>query len=169
MVRERFTSIKMLGEKTMEQLSDEDICWSYNGESNSIAVIVKHMSGNMISRWTDFLETDGEKPDRNRDMEFSEDMPTKSELMQVWQKGWDCLLHAITNLSEEDLVKKVSIRGESHSVIEAMERQVSHYSYHIGQMVYLGKMIKNDQWKSLSIPKGQSEEYLKQMLEKHGK
>lgn len=168
-VQERFESIRNLGEKTIDQLSEEDMYWSYNEESNSVAVIVKHLSGNMISRWTDFLTSDGEKPYRKREQEFIEDNLSKEELIDVWKKGWDCLFNTLSHLNKDDLLKNIYIRGESHLVLEAIERQLAHYAYHIGQMVYIGKQIKNGKWKSLSIPRGQSEEYLKQMLKKNSK
>lgn len=166
-VIERFKSVKSLGDKTINQLSNEEIYWTYNDESNSIAIIVKHLSGNMVSRWTDFLTTDGEKEYRNRDKEFLDDISSKSELTIVWEKGWQTLFEALTGLSEHDLLKKIYIRGEGHLVLEAIERQMAHYSYHVGQIVYIGKQLKNNKWESLSIPKGKSEEYLKQMLDNH--
>lgn len=166
-VKKRFQHIKQLGDKTMEQLSEEDIHWRLNQESNNIAMIVKHLSGNMMSRWTDFLESDGEKPYRKRDEEFIDDIPTKMELEKMWEKGWDALFNALDQLKEEELVKQVLIRGESHTAMEAIERQLAHYAYHIGQIVYIGKQIKNEDWSSLSIPRGRSEEYLQQMFQKH--
>lgn len=166
-VIERFKSVKSLGDKTINQLSKEEIYWTYNDESNSIAIIVKHLSGNMVSRWTDFLTTDGEKEYRNRDEEFLDDISSKSELTIVWEKGWQTLIDTLTGLSEKDLLKRIYIRGEGHLVLEAIERQLAHYSYHVGQIVYIGKQVKNNKWESLSIPKGKSEEYLKQMLDNH--
>lgn len=168
-VQERFRSVKELGDKTLEQLSESDIHWSLNETSNSIAIIVKHLSGNMISRWTDFLTTDGEKTIRNRDQEFIDNISSKNEMISIWEKGWDVLLDAIVELNDEDLLKNIYIRGESHSVIDAIERQMAHYAYHIGQIVYVGKQIKNDNWETLSIPIGQSEEYMKEMLKKNRK
>ena len=166
-VIERFKSVKSLGANTISQLSEEEIYWTYNNESNSVAVIVKHLSGNMVSRWTDFLTTDGEKEYRNRDEEFIDDISSKSELTNIWEKGWKTLIDTLTGLSEQDLLKKIYIRGERHFVLEAIERQMAHYAYHVGQMVYIGKQVKENKWESLSIPKGKSEEYLKQMLDKH--
>jgi Protein of unknown function (DUF1572) len=166
-VIERFKSVKSLGDNTISQLSEEEIYWTYNNESNSVAVIVKHLSGNMVSRWTDFLTTDGEKEYRNRDEEFIDDISSKSELTNIWEKGWKTLIDTLTGLSEQDLLKKIYIRGERHFVLEAIERQMAHYAYHVGQMVYIGKQVKENKWESLSIPKGKSEEYLKQMLDKH--
>ncbi|MDL0420746.1 DUF1572 family protein [Caldifermentibacillus hisashii] len=166
-VMERFKSIKTLGDKTIEQLSEKDIHWTYNQESNSIAVIVKHLSGNMISRWTDLLTSDGEKENRNRDEEFIDDIPSKLEMINVWEKGWDVLIDTLTGLKEEDLLKTIKIRGEKHFVLEAIERQMTHYAYHVGQIVYIGKQLKDSEWKTLSIPRGKSEDYRKEMLEKH--
>ncbi|KIO63531.1 hypothetical protein B4064_3156 [Caldibacillus thermoamylovorans] len=166
-VVERFKSVKTLGDKTIEQLSEQDIHWTYNQESNSVAVIVKHLSGNMISRWTDFLTSDGEKENRNRDEEFIDDISSKSELMRVWEKGWNVLIDTLTGLKEEDLLKTIKIRGEKHFVLEAIERQMTHYAYHVGQIVYIGKQLKDSEWKTLSIPRGKSEDYRKEMLEKH--
>ena len=166
-VQERFTSVKSLGEKTISQLSEDDIHWRFNEASNNVAVIVKHVSGNMLSRWTDFLTTDGEKANRNREQEFEDDILSKQELMTFWEKGWNALFDALNELSDQDLLKDIYIRGERHTVIDAIERQMAHYAYHIGQIVFIGKQLKGDAWESLSIPKGSSEEYLQQMLEKH--
>jgi hypothetical protein len=163
----RFESVKSLGDKTIDQLSEEDIFWAYNSESNSAAIIIKHMSGNMVSRWTDFLNSDGEKDFRNRDGEFITDLSSKSEVMLIWEKGWQTLMNALAGLAEQDLLKTITIRGEPHSVIDAIERQLAHYAYHVGQLVYIGKQVKHDDWESLSIPKGKSEDYLSDMLEKH--
>ncbi|TPE67880.1 DUF1572 family protein [Halalkalibacterium halodurans] len=166
-VIERFQSVKRLGDRTLSQLSNEDIHWSHHDESNSVVIIVKHMSGNMISRWTDFLTTDGEKESRNRDEEFTDDITSKAELMAIWEKGWSALMKALGELQPDDLLKTVTIRGEKHLVLAAIERQVAHYAYHVGQIVYIGKERKHTDWESLSIPKGQSETYLQQMLDKH--
>ena len=166
-VQERFTSVKSLGEKTISQLSEDDIYWSFNEASNSVAVIVKHVSGNMVSRWSDFLTTDGEKPNRNRDQEFEAERLSKQELMTTWEKGWNTLFEALNELCDQDLLKNIYIRGERHTVLDAIERQMAHYAYHIGQIVFIGKQLKGDAWESLSIPKGNSEQYLQQMLEKH--
>ncbi|SDZ80732.1 Protein of unknown function [Thalassobacillus cyri] len=166
-VIERFESLKVLGDKTFRQISEEDIHWSYHEASNSIAIVVKHMSGNMVSRWTDFLISDGEKTSRKRDEEFEDDISSKNELLTLWESGWNALFTALRSLTPEGLLKQITIRGESHLVIEAIERQVAHYAYHVGQIVYIGKQIKGEEWNSLSIPRGKSEEYLKQMLEKH--
>jgi len=166
-VQERFTSVKSLGEKTISQLSEDDIHWLFNEASNSVAVIVKHVSGNMVSRWTDFLTTDGEKDNRNRDQEFEDERFSKQELMTIWEKGWNALFEALNELNDQDLLKTIYIRGERHTVLDAIERQMAHYAYHVGQIVFIGKQLKGDAWESLSIPKGNSEQYLQQMLEKH--
>lgn len=166
-VLERFKSVKDLGDKTINQLSNDEIHWKLNEASNSIAIIVKHMSGNMISRWSDFLTSDGEKPNRNRDAEFVDDLSSKQELLTIWDKGWNALFDTLNGLDSQDLLAEVSIRGESHMVLEAIERQVAHYAYHVGQIVYIGKQVKDDNWQTLSIPKGKSEEHLQQMLKKH--
>ncbi|RWR05030.1 DUF1572 family protein [Siminovitchia fortis] len=166
-IKERFKSVKTLGDKTIEQLSEDDIHWKPNKESNSIAVIIKHLSGNMISRWTHFLHSDGEKAYRDRDQEFLDNVSSKAELREISERGWSTLFDTLDRLNEKDLLKNVYIRGESHSVIEAIERQLAHYAYHIGQIVYIGKQIKGENWESLSIPKGKSEDYLQQMLKKH--
>ncbi|RDW20973.1 DUF1572 family protein [Oceanobacillus chungangensis] len=168
-VQERFRSIKELGDKTIQRLSEDEIHWALNKSSNSIAIIVKHLSGNMISRWTDFLTSDGEKNNRKRDQEFIDTISSKQEMIIIWESGWNTLFRSIDNLVEEDLLKNINIRGESHMVIDAIERQIAHYAYHIGQIVYVGKQIKDEEWESLSIPKGNSEEYLQKMLKKHGK
>lgn len=167
-VKERFMSVKSLGDKTINQLSEEDVHWALNEESNSIAVIVNHLSGNMLSRWTDFLTSDGEKPDRNRDLEFIDNIKSMSDLIELWERGWKALFTTLDVLTEQDLLSKVYIRSEEHLVMEAIERQVAHYAYHIGQIVYIGKQIKNQDWKSLSIPKGKSEEFLQEMKKQHG-
>lgn len=166
-VQERFKSVKDLGDKTISQLSNDEIHWNFNDASNSVAVIVKHLSGNMVSRWSDFLTSDGEKSYRNRDQEFEDDISSKQELIAVWEKGWNTLFDTLNGLEDQDLLKSVYIRGESHTVLEAIERQMAHYAYHIGQVVYIGKLIKDENWKTLSIPKGKSEEYLQQMLKRN--
>ena len=127
-ILERFTNVKNLGDRTINQLTDEDILWAFNEESNSIAVIVKHLSGNMISRWTDFLHSDGEKPDRNREQEFINTISSKLELIEIWEKGWSILFSALNQLSKKGLLRNVIIRGETHSVMEAIERQMAHYA-----------------------------------------
>jgi hypothetical protein len=155
-VRKQFEYYKMLGEKTFEQVKDEKLFWQYNEESNSIATIVKHMWGNMLSRWTDFLTSDGEKEWRDRDAEFENNVTTREELLDKWDEGWKCLFHAINTLTNADLQKIVYIRNQGHTVMEAINRQLPHYAYHVGQLVFAGKMIAGKDWKSLTIPRGQS-------------
>jgi hypothetical protein len=157
--KKQFEYYKMLGDKTISQLPDDKLFWQYNEESNSIAIIVKHLSGNMLSRWTDFLTSDGEKDWRNRDEEFENDIKTKTELIQKWDDGWNCFFNALNSLKEDDLSKTIYIRNQGHTVLEAINRQLAHYPYHIGQMVFIGKMICNEKWVSLSIPKGNSNTY----------
>lgn len=158
-VIKQFGYYKMLGEKTFSQLSDEQLFWQYNEESNSIATIVKHLSGNMMSRWTEFLTTDGEKEWRNRDSEFENDLKTREELLLKWNEGWQCLLNTTASLTEADLDKEIFIRNQGHTVLEAINRQLAHYPYHVGQIVFIGKMHCNDKWNSLSIPKGNSNQF----------
>lgn len=150
---------RQLGEKTMEQLSDEQLFMQPNEASNSVAIIVQHLWGNMMSRWTDFLTTDGEKEWRNRDAEFEEVITTRALLTERWNEGWECFLGSIKSLTEDDLDKTIYIRNQGHSVMEAINRQLAHYPYHIGQIVFLGKLLIDEQWISLSIPKGNSKEY----------
>jgi len=157
--KKQFAYYKQLGEKTMDQLPDEKLFWQFNEESNSIAMIVKHLSGNMVSRWTDFLTTDGEKESRNRDAEFENDIPSRQVLLKLWEEGWKCLFNTLNSLSEDDFSKTIYIRNQGHSVVDAINRQLAHYPYHVGQMVFIGKLICNEQWKSLSIPKGNSQAY----------
>jgi len=156
----RFKQYKELGNKTFAQLNDADFYYQTGNESNSIAVIIQHLSGNMLSRWTNFLTEDGEKPWRKRDEEFNNHTAyTKQQLVDSWEKGWNCLLNTLGSLKEDDLLKTVCIRKESLSAIDAINRQLAHYPYHVGQIVYIGRMIKKEAWKSLSIPPGQSEQY----------
>ncbi|MGE7836148.1 DUF1572 family protein [Viridibacillus arvi] len=168
-VTNRFMEMKKLGDQTFHQLDDEQLYWSNHEGSNSIAVIVKHVGGNMVSRWSDFLSTDGEKPTRNRDLEFDDSYLPREELIRIWEHGWQILFTTLADLTEQDLLKKVKIRGEDHLVMAAIERQISHYSYHVGQIVYIGKLLKTSEWQSLSIPKGQSDQFNETMLEKHKK
>ncbi len=162
-VLKRFAYYKSLGDKTLAVLSGEQLHWQPDGEPNSIYLIVKHVSGNMHSRWTDFLHSDGEKPWRNRDMEFEEDNASAEEIIRLWEAGWKCMLDAIAALQPEDLEKTVYIRSEPHIVLDAINRQLSHIPYHVGQIVYIGKMIKKTDWESLSIPKGQSQDFNREM------
>lgn len=156
------TYYKRLGERTLEQLNEEEIHLEPATNANSIAIIVKHLHGNMRSRWTNFLTEDGEKPWRERDGEFEDTLRSKKELLEKWNEGWDCFLQAIRSLTKEDLQKTIYIRNEGHQVVDAIHRQLAHYSYHVGQMVYLGKLIKGEGWQSLSIPKGRSQDYNQQ-------
>jgi len=162
----QFEYYKLLGDKTFEQLENKDIQWQYNSESNSISIIVKHMVGNMLSRWTNFLTEDGEKDWRQRDSEFEFAYFSKGDMITAWEKGWDCLFNAIKPLQEDDFEHIVYIRNQGHTVTEAINRQVTHYAYHTGQIVFLGKMIKGNDWKSLSIPKGDSINYNKDKFDK---
>lgn len=151
-----FRYYKTLAERAMAQCSDEQLFESIDPESNSIAIIVKHMAGNMRSRWSDFLTTDGEEPDRNRDTEFESPATTRAELMDQWNAGWKWVFDALEPLGDADLTKTVTIRGESHSVMQAINRQVAHYAHHIGQIVFLAKHLASEHWQSLSIPRKQS-------------
>lgn len=163
--KNQFEYYRLLGEKTFSQLTEEQLFWKFNEESNSIATIVKHLSGNMLSRWTDFYNSDGEKEWRNRDAEFDNDIKDKNELIERWNNGWNCLFNVIDNLNVEDLGKIIYIRNQGHSVTEAINRQLAHYPYHIGQIVFIGKMVCNEKWSSLSIPKGNSSEYNEKKFE----
>lgn len=158
-IKKQFLYYKTLGEKAMEQLEPEQLFISVNEDTNSIAVIVKHLSGNMISRWTDFLTSDGEKEWRNRDGEFDETITTKAELLNVWNKGWDCFFNTINALTPDQLETIIYIRNEGHTVIEAINRQLAHYPYHIGQIVFYAKMLKQSEWNTLSIAKNKSNNY----------
>ncbi|MGM8361838.1 DUF1572 domain-containing protein [Flavobacterium sp. ARAG 55.4] len=158
-VIKQFEYYKLLGDKTISQLADDKLVWQYNEESNSIATIVKHLSGNMLSRWTDFLTSDGEKEWRNRDAEFENDIHTKEAIVELWEEGWKCFLETLKNLKEEDLEKIIYIRNQGHTVVEAINRQLAHYPYHVGQIVFIGKMIVNEKWQTLSIAKGKSTNY----------
>lgn len=154
--RKQFQYYQQLAEKTFDQLEDEDLFWQYNSESNSIAIIVNHIWGNMMSRFIDFLTTDGEKDFRQRDLEFEDVIKTRKELMDKWQEGWACSYAALKSVNEDNFETIVYIRNQGHTITEALNRQMGHYAYHIGQIVYLGRMIKGSDWKSLSIPKGES-------------
>lgn len=157
-VIKQFEYYKMLGEKTFAQIPDEKLFWQYNDNSNSIAIIVKHLWGNMMSRWTNFLTTDGEKEWRNRDAEFENDLCNKQEMIEKWDEGWNVFLDTLKSLKEEDLEKIIYIRNQGHTVLEAINRQLAHYPYHVGQIVFIGKLC-SEQWNSLSIPKGKSTSY----------
>lgn len=158
-VTSRFREYKALGDKTFAQLTEQDFHQQPNEVSNSIAVIVKHLHGNMKSRWTAFLNDDGEKPWRQRDAEFETGTETKEEILAMWEEGWSVLFSALENLSEEDLLKTVAIRTKPLGVVDAVNRQLAHYSYHVGQIVYLGRWSRREDWQSLSIPKNASDAY----------
>ena len=162
-VIKRFNEYKLLGEKTFAQLTTEDLLYQPNDASNSIAVIVQHLHGNMRSRWTNFLTEDGEKSWRQREAEFEGRSFTKEQLLQLWEEGWAVVLQALASLQEDDLVKTVTIRSQPLGVIDAINRQLAHYSYHVGQIVYIGRWLKNAEWQSLSIPKGGSAAYNQQL------
>lgn len=148
----------------MEQVSDDQLQAVLDNEMNSIAVIIKHMVGNMRSRWTDFLSSDGEKPNRNRDCEFIEPPATRQQLLSLWEEGWQCVFSALEPLTDEDLTRQVTIRGEAHSVMQAINRQIAHYSYHCGQIVLLAKHFNHEKWRSLSVPRNRSGEYNQRVL-----
>ena len=155
----QFRYYEMLGTKSIERLSEKEIFEHPASGSNNMAMIVKHVSGNMLSRWTDFLTSDGEKPWRNRDEEFADDLESKASVLAAWQKGWQCFYNAVTPLTDEDLDKTVLIRNQEHTIVEAINRQLAHYAYHVGQMVFLAKLKLVDNWESLSIAPGESRKY----------
>jgi hypothetical protein len=155
-----FKNYKKLADKAIAQVNDDEFFVTLDDEANSVAVIMKHMAGNMFSRWTDFLTSDGEKPDRNRDMEFVIEANTsKQAVLEYWERGWACVFAAIEPLTLEDFEKTVTIRGEPHTIVMAINRQLSHYAYHIGQIVFLAKHFRSSQWNSLSIPRNKSAEF----------
>ena len=162
----QFQYYKLLGDKTFTQISDNDIHWQFNEGSNSVAIIVKHLVGNMLSRWTNFLTEDGEKTWRHRDDEFVDSFASKEEMLASWENGWQCLFNAIEPLIEANLEHIIYIRNLGHTVTEAINRQLAHYAYHTGQIVHLGKMINGNAWESLSIPKGNSTAYNKNKFAK---
>jgi len=158
-VQKQFRYAKLLGDQTFAQLQEQDFFWQFNPESNSIAIIVNHLCGNMQSRWTDFLYSDGEKEWRNRDREFEDIIKTSAQLVDSWERGWTYLFEALATLNEDNFDTPIYIRNQEHTVLEAINRQLGHYSYHVGQIVFIGRMIKGSDWKSLSIPKGGSAAY----------
>lgn len=164
-----FRSYKELAEKALAQVSDEEFFASIDDEANSIALITKHIAGNLRSRWTDFLTSDGEKPDRNRDTEFELMDDTRESLMQFWERGWQTLFGAIEPLTVEDFGRFITIRGEPHTICEALNRQMTHYAYHVGQIVLLAKHFRSSDWKTLSVPKNKSAEFNKFLAEKEAK
>ena len=165
----QFNYYKLLGDNTFSQLSDKDLFWQSPSENNSIAIIVNHMHGNMLSRWTDFLTTDGEKDFRNRDQEFEDLIKTRKELNDKWAEGWKVLFTALDSVNEDNFEQLVYIRNQGHTIIEAINRQLAHYAYHVGQIVLLGQLRKGKNWKSLSIPKGESKIYNQQKFSQEKK
>jgi uncharacterized damage-inducible protein DinB len=158
-IQKEFYHYKALGDRTFEQLDVDQMNWKSSSESSSIGQIVKHMNGNMLSRWTDFLRSDGEKEWRKRDDEFIDTLKTKEAILNAWESGWCCLFDALDSLKDEDLIKEIFIRNMGQTVQEALHRQLAHYAYHVGQIVFIGKTVTNENWDSLSIPFGKSEEY----------
>ncbi|MGH9501445.1 MAG: DUF1572 domain-containing protein [Terriglobales bacterium] len=161
-----FRYYKKLTERAMEQVGDEQLLDVLDGEMNSIAIIIKHLAGNMRSRWTNFLTSDGEKTDRKRDTEFETPPSTRAALMALWEEGWDCVFTALEPLSDAEVDRTVLIRGDPHSVMQAINRQIAHYSYHCGQIVFLAKHLQAQRWKSLSVPRGKSEEFNQKVASK---
>jgi hypothetical protein len=165
--RRQFRGYKRLGEGALAQLKDEEFFVTLDPEANSVAVVIKHLAGNMRSRFTDFLTTDGEKPDRHRDTEFELSPETaRADVMGWWESGWSCVFSAIEGLRPEDLMRTVTIRNEPHTVLQAINRQLAHYAYHVGQIVFLAKHLRSTEWKSLSIPRGQSEAVNRKLAER---
>ena len=165
-VLKQFEYYRRLGDKTIAQLNEEELKKEFVHDSNSVAIIIKHLAGNMLSRWTNFLAEDCEKEWRQRDDEFIDTLQNKTEIIGIWNKGWDCLFQALNCLTEADLEKIIYIRNHGHTVTEAINRQTMHYAYHIGQMILLGKLLKGENWQSLSIPKGKSKAYNKDKFSK---
>lgn len=166
----QFEYYKLLGERTFDQLSDTELFRQFNEESNSIAITVNHLWGNMLSRWTDFLTADGEKEWRERDLEFENVIKTREELIAKWNEGWACLFSALDTINEDNFGTEIYIRNQAHTVVDAVNRQMMHYAYHIGQIVYVGRMVKGKDWTSLSIPKGGSKAFNSEKMAqgKHG-
>jgi len=164
-----FRNYKMLAERAVEQVSDEEFFAAIDGEANSIAVLLKHIAGNLHSRWRDFLTTDGEKPDRDRDTEFIADGDNRESLLKFWESGWQVLFDNLEPLTDQDFARTITIRGEPHSVVEAVNRQLTHYSYHIGQIVLLAKHFRSSDWKTLSVPRNRSAEFNKHLTEKQAR
>jgi hypothetical protein len=158
-IKALFTNYKSLGDKAFSQITSDEINRKVEPESNSIATIVTHVSGNFLSRWTDFLTTDGEKPWRNRDSEFADGQHGKEEILALWEKGWKCLFDAMASINEETLARTITIRGEKYSVLRAVNRSLTHTAYHVGQIVFIAKALRSTEWKSLSVPKGKSKEF----------
>ena len=164
-----FRNYKMLAERAVEQVSDEEFFAAIDGEANSIAVLLKHIAGNLHSRWRDFLTTDGEKPDRDRDTEFIADGDNRESLLKFWESGWQVLFDNLEPRTDQDFARTITIRGEPHSVVEAVNRQLTHYSYHIGQIVLLAKHFRSSDWKTLSVPRNRSGEFNKHLTEKQAR
>ena len=165
--RRQFRGHKRLGEGALAQLTDDQLFITLDPESNSVAIVIKHLAGNMRSRFTDFLTTDGEKPDRHRDQEFElTASTTRAEVMQWWERGWACVFAVLESLTPDDVMRTVYIRQEPHTVLQALNRQVAHYAYHVGQIVFLAKHFRSGEWKSLSVPRGKSEEVNRAMAER---
>lgn len=165
-IRKQMQYYKMLGDKIIAQLPEESLFFQPNKESNNVATIVKHITGNMKSRFTDFLTTDGEKEWRNRDGEFECDIKSREEVLSLWEEGWKCVFEAIDSVNKSNIDTVIYIRNQGHTIVEAFNRQLAHYPYHIGQMVFLAKMIKGSEWESLSIPAGASKDYNKEKFSK---
>ncbi|QOY88397.1 DUF1572 domain-containing protein [Paludibaculum fermentans] len=161
---ELFRYYKKLAERAMDQVADDQLFTVLDSEANSISIVVKHMAGNMRSRWSDFLTSDGEKPSRNRDTEFENPPETRAALMQAWEEGWAQLFQALEPLSDEDLSRTITIRGEPHSVMQAINRQIAHYSYHVGQIVLLAKHLGCDRWNTLTVPRNRSAEFIRRVV-----
>ncbi|TPN83970.1 DUF1572 family protein [Aquimarina algicola] len=168
-IKKQFESYKEVADKTISQLTEKDLYWKYDEESNDIACIMMHMSENMLSRWTDFFYSDGEKSWRDRDQEFTTQDLSYDELIEQWEKGWNCLYTALNTINESNFHKPILIRNKEVKLIESITRQIAHYPYHIGQIAFIGKMILKEKWKSPSIPKGKSKEYIQSEFEKNSK
>ena len=154
-----FRTYKELGDKSLAQLGEQDMQWKIEPESNSIAHLVKHLSGNFLSRWTDFLASDGEKPWRNRDGEFEDSGLGRDEILRAWEAGWDCVFRALGQIDEDKLTQVITIRGQPHTLIQALDRNLTHCAYHVGQIVFIAKARRSKDWESLSIPKGKSRQF----------
>jgi hypothetical protein len=159
-----FRQYKKIAGAAIAQVSDADLYCVLDPESNSIAIVMKHVAGNMLSRWTDFLTSDGEKPTRNRDSEFEDPPATRPALLAMWERGWACLFDALSALTDADMARTITIRGEAHSAMQAINRQVAHYSYHCGQIVVLAKHFQSSNWKCLSVPRRQSAEFNRKVV-----
>ncbi|WBX72235.1 DUF1572 family protein [Tenacibaculum retecalamus] len=168
-ITKQFKSYKEVADKTIDQLQEKELHFKYNEESNSIASIIVHLSENMLSRWTDFFTSDGEKDSRDRDAEFETQNLSKDELLTKWENGWNCLFTALNSLNETNFEQPIYIRNKKHKLIESITRQIAHYPYHISQITYVGKMILNDKWQTASIAKGKSKGYMKQQFQENSK